>query len=355
MNIYVLDTSFKVIDVIDEYISVIWTRRYFSYGDFELYLMASENNLDILSAGNYLVREQDIVSQNEFHNVMIISNRDIKTDVENGDNIIVTGYCLKSILKRRIIPNQTTLSGTVENCITHLLKDNIINPSNTARAITNFVLGTNSIINSNTMQRQITGDNLSEAITEICMTYGYGYDVYISNGNFVFYIYEGADRSYDQTANPYIIFSTEFDNLITSDYVQNNDNYANAAVVAGEGEGDERKKVTVGTASGLNRYEVWIDARNSLSNNGEISESDYLNMLRQEGVEELSELTTTTSFEGEVDDTTNFVIGKDYFLGDCVQVENDYGISAKTRIIEVIESEDENGSDIIPTFSEMEV
>lgn len=355
MNIYVLDTSFKVIDVIDEYISVIWTRRYFSYGDFELYLMASENNLDILSAGNYLVREQDIVSQNEFHNVMIISNRDIKTDVENGDNIIVTGYCLKSILKRRIIPNQTTLSGTVENCITYLLKDNIINPSNTARAITNFVLGTNSIINSNTMQRQITGDNLSEAITEICMTYGYGYDVYISNGNFVFYIYEGADRSYDQTTNPYIIFATEFDNLITSDYVQNNDNYANAAVVAGEGEGDERKKVTVGTASGLNRYEVWIDARNSSSNNGEISESDYLNMLRQEGVEELSELTTTTSFEGEVDDTTNFVIGKDYFLGDCVQVENDYGISAKTRIIEVIESEDENGADIIPTFSEMEV
>ena len=355
MNIYVLDTSFKVIDVIDEYISIIWTRRYFSYGDFELYLMASEKNLDILSAGNYLVREQDIVSQSEFHNVMIISNRDIKTDVENGDNIIVTGYCLKSILKRRIISEQTTLSGIVENCITQLLIENLINPSVAERQISNFQLGTNMIINSNTMQRQITGDNLSEAITEICMTYGYGYDVYIKNGKFVFYIYEGADRSYDQSANPYIIFSTEFDNLITSDYVQNNDNYANAAVVAGEGEGDERKKVTVGTASGLNRYEVWIDARNSSSNDGEISENDYLNMLRQEGVEELSELTTTTSFEGEVDDTTNFVIGKDYFLGDCVQVENDYGISAKTRIIEVIESEDENGADIIPTFSEMEV
>lgn len=355
MNIYVLDTSFKVIDVIDEYISIIWTRRYFSYGDFELYLMASEKNLDILSAGNYLVREQDIVSQSEFHNVMIISNRDIKTDVENGDNIIVTGYCLKSILKRRIISEQTTLSGIVENCITQLLIENLINPSVAERQISNFQLGTNMIINSNTMQRQITGDNLSEAITEICMTYGYGYDVYIKNGKFVFYIYEGADRSYDQTANPYIIFSTEFDNLITSDYIQNNDNYANAAIVAGEGEGDERKKVTVGTASGLNRYEVWIDARNSSSNDGEISESDYLNMLRQEGVEELSELTTTTSFEGEVGDTTNFVIGKDYFLGDCVQVENDYGISAKTRIIEVIESEDENGADIIPTFSEMEV
>lgn len=355
MNIYVLDTSFKVIDVIDEYISIIWTRRYFSYGDFELYLMASEKNLDILSAGNYLVREQDIVSQSEFHNVMIISNRDIKTDVENGDNIIVTGYCLKSILKRRIISEQTTLSGMVENCITQLLIENLINPSVAERQISNFRLGTNMIVNSNTMQRQITGDNLSEAITEICMTYGYGYDVYIKNGKFVFYIYEGADRSYDQSENPYIIFSTEFDNLITSDYVQNNDNYANAAVVAGEGEGDERKKVTVGTASGLNRYEVWIDARNSSSNDGEISENDYLNMLRQEGVEELSELTTTTSFEGEVDDTTNFVIGKDYFLGDCVQVENDYGISAKTRIIEVIESEDENGADIIPTFSEMEV
>lgn len=354
MNIYVLDTSFNVISVIDEYISIIWTRRYFTYGDFELYLSAKKSNLEVLKAGHYLVRDKDIHGD-ELHNVMIISKRETKTDIENGDNMIVSGFCLKSILKRRIVANQTTLRGSVENCIIQLVVENIINPSDAARKIDNFELGTNKISNSYPLKKQITGDNLSEAIPEICKTYGYGYDIFIKNGKFVFYLYEGADRSYDQTENPYIIFSTEFDNLISSDYIQNMEKYANTAIVAGEGEGVARKKVTVGTATGINRYEIWVDARSDSSNNGAISNSDYTAILKQKGEEKLSELTTTTSFEGEVDNTINFIIEKDYFLGDLVQVENDYGISAKARIIEVIESEDENGADIIPTFSKLEV
>ena len=187
------------------------------------------------------------------------------------------------------------------------------------------------------------------------MTYGYGYDVYISNGKFVFYIFEGVDRSYNQTTNSCVVFSPEYDNLLSSDYIVNNDNFANAAVVAGEGEGTARKKVTVGTATGLDRYEVWIDSRNTSSNNGEISDAEYTELLTEEGVESLSEMETTTTFSGEIDSTINYVFNRDYFLGDIVQVENDYGIRAKTRIIEIIESDSETGYEIIPTFSEMEV
>lgn len=354
MNIYVLNTSFNIVGVIDEYISVIWTKRYFTYGDFELYLSAESSNLALLQEGYYLVREQDM-DGSEYHNVMIISNRQITTDAENGDNLLITGYCLKSILKRRVVANQTNLSGSVVSCIAQLINNNIISPTDTSRAISNFTLGTNDVTTAANMQMQITGDNLSDAVSEICTSFGYGYDVYINNGNFVFYVYEGEDRSYNQQTNPYVVFSTEFDNLISCNYTQNRDNFANAAIVAGEGEGTARKKVTVGTATGLNRYEIWVDARNSSTNNGAISESDYLAMLSQEGTEKLSEQTVTTTFDGEVDNHGNYVINQDYFLGDIVQVANDYGVSATTRIIEVIESEDENGSDIIPTFSEMEV
>ena len=51
----------------------------------------------------------------------------------------------------------------------------------------------------------------------------------------------------------------------------------------------------------------------------------------------------------------NYVLNKDYFLGDIVQVINEYGISATPRIIEIIESEDENGTSVVPTFSTWEV
>lgn len=354
MNVYVLNSDLEIINVIDEYESIIWTTRYFTYGNFELYLSADTNLLEILQVDNYLVREQDI-AENTYKNVMIIRNLEITTDAEEGDHLRVTGYGLKSILNRRIIPNQTNLSGTVASCLQALINQNIISPSVSARQISNFTLGVNDIINSYSMKQQITGKNLGESITNICTTYGYGYDVYIEGNNFVFYIYEGADRSYDQTENPYVVFSSEFGNLLSSDYQINNDNYANVATVAGEGEGTARKKVTVGTASGLGRYEVWIDARNASTNNGEITDQEYMAMLEEDGIEQLSEMVQTTAFSGNIEGSTTYVINQDYFLGDIVQVENDYGIQAKTRIIEIIDSEDENGNQIIPTFSEMEV
>lgn len=354
MNIYVLDESFEIVGIIDKYISCIWTTRYFTYGDFELYVSADEELLDLLQTNRYLVRENDI-DEAGYHNVMIVRNREITTDAENGDHLIVTGYSLKSIINRRIIPNQTVLSGEVVGCIQQLINENIINPDINARKVNNFILGNNAIINTYSMKQQITGKNLGETITDICTTYGYGYEVYINNGNFVFKIYEGTDRSYDQVVNPYVVISSQFDNLLSSDYQVNTDNFANVAVVAGEGEGTARKKVTVGDAEGLDRYEVWVDSRNTSTNDGEISDEEYTELLIQEGEEKLSGLQPTTSFSGEIDSTINYVFNQDYFLGDIVQVENDYGIRAKTRIIEIIESEDDTGSSIIPTFSEMEV
>ena len=40
MDIYVMNTSFEVVGVIDDYLSVIWSRRYYTEGDFELYVSA---------------------------------------------------------------------------------------------------------------------------------------------------------------------------------------------------------------------------------------------------------------------------------------------------------------------------
>lgn len=354
MNIYVLNQSFEIIAIIDEYESIIWTTRYFTYGDFELYLSAENDLMDLLQIGNYLVRDKD-VNGAIYQNVMIIRNVEITTDAEDGDHLIVTGYDLKSILNRRIIPEQTNLYGNVDALLQNLVYTEIINPSIAARQISNFTAGVNKIQTVYTMRQQITGENLGEIMAKICTAYGYGYNVYIDNGNFVFYVYEGADRSYNQNVNPYVVFSDNYGNLLSSDYVINNDNFANVAVVAGEGEGLDRKKVTVGDASGLERYEVWIDSRNTSSDDGTISEDEYLELLAQEGVESLSEMETTTTFSGEIDDSTNYTINVDYFLGDIVQIENDYGIQATTRIIEIIESEDDTGSSVIPTFAEMEV
>ena len=354
MNIYVLNKSFEVADIIDDYISVIWTTRYFTYGDFELYLNAEQRYLDILKEGYYLVREQDI-SGTTYKHVMIITSREITTDAELGDNLIVTGQDLKSLLKRRVVLSQTTLKGTVQACLRELISQNFINPTDTSRKISNFTLGTDTFTDRTTITKQITGKSLSEAFEEICTKYGYGYEVELVDGYFSLYLYRGLDRSYAQSTNAHVVVSEEFDNLLSSDYKQSKDDYANVAIVAGEGEGVNRKRVVVGTATGLERYELWVDARNASSNEGEISDTEYTAMLTADGQEALSERDVVTVLSGEIINGVSFEINRDYFLGDIIQFANDYGISASTRVIEVIDSIDENGENIIPTFAEMEV
>ena len=353
MDIYVLNSSVEKIGIIDAYQSVIWTTRYFTPGDFEVYIPADKNLLNLLRVDYMLVRDKDCI-EDEYRNVMLIRNIEIQSDTETGDSFIITGQCLKSIVARRVVASQTNLSGTVENCLRSLITQNIISPSDSDRAISNFILGTDGSLTAASMSMQITGDNLAEALAEISATYGYGWDVFIKGSNLVFYIYEGKDRSYNQSTNPHVVFSTEYDNLLSSDYKEDRSEYANVAIVAGEGEGTARKKATVGNASGLNRFEIWVDARNTSSNEGEITPSEYQELLEQAGAEKLAETGITTEFSGEVLPDANFIYGVDYFLGDIVQIENDYGISKAARITEIIESEDENGLTVIPTFEEGE-
>lgn len=76
----------------------------------------------------------------------------------------------------------------------------------------------------------------------------------------------------------------------------------------------------------------------------------YSLYLLNRGSEKLAEYGSKISFEGSVEPNTTFEYKKDYFIGDLVNVENEYGISLKARISEVIEIQDDNGYSIEPKF-----
>lgn len=345
MNIYVLDKSLNIVDIIDTYSSIIWTNRYYECGDFELYTLATPHLIEILKEDYYLIREE------HENNAMVIESISILTDAENGNYITVTGRCLKSIVYRRIIWSQTNLSGKLSKAIERLLNENLINPADTNRRIDNFEI-LSLFDNNEQIDTQFTGDNLGESITAISKSYGLGWNVEldIEKKKFYFVLYAGTNRSYEQIENPWIVFSNEFENLLTTNYTFDRSNYSNVAKVAGEGEGTLRKFTTLGDAEGVDRFEVFIDADDISSNEGEISESEYLTQLEERGKERLAEFSSVETFEGETIDYTN-VFQKDYFLGDIVEVVNEYGMEAVTRVIEVIETEDESGKYTIPTFS----
>lgn len=353
MDIFVLNSNFERIALMDEYESCIWNIKYFDVGDFELYISASCENIKLLQRGHYLVRDKDIVA-GCMYNVMIIEKIETQTDIENGDHLIVTGRELKSIVGRRIIWSQTNINGKVEVAMRKLLTDHIIAPADSARKIDNVILG-ELMGYPETMKQQVTGDNLLEYMTKVLTTYGIGWKCCLNeNRQMVFSFYKGVDRSLSQDDNPHIVFSAENENILNSDHMVDYSAYKNVALIAGEGEGLARKTASIGTATGLDRYELYVDQRDASTNEGEITEDEYTEMLKQSGNEALGEHKMVETFEGEIEPHAMYVYGEDYQLGDIVTVTNLYDVTSNPRIIGVIESYSDEGESIIPTFSTWE-
>lgn len=347
--------NFNLIGVVDSFVSVIWRPSYYDIGDFEIYMGATTGALELLQQNRLVVRNTDIstdpAGNTTYKNVMIIKNIDLVTDIENGDFITVTGKELKYLLHQRIVWSQTNLTGTAENGIRTLVNQNAVNPTDTKRKIPNLVLGAAAGL-SDEIKKQVTGEYLDIAITEICTNYKYGWEIYGYNNQYVFIVYKGLDLSYGQNERPYVVFSDSFENLYNTEYQLFTENYANTALVGGEGEGTARKYTSVNPSfTGLDRYEMFIDARDLSTNNGEISTSEYLLLLKERGVEKLAEASITEGFSGSVYTSGNYVYGEDFYLGDTVTVINSYGITKNVMVLSSIESEDENGVTLIPQFN----
>lgn len=348
MEIYVYTPDFINVCIIDTYQSFIWTDRLNKPGDFELYTPVTQKILDYCVEGNYLaIKESD--------KTMIVENREIRTDMEDGPIIVVTGHSLESILGRRIIWNVTNIDGNLQNGVKKLINENVISPSIAARAIPNFIFknSTDTSITTLTMDNQYTGDNLLEVLEDLCSANNIGFRVLLNdNYKFEFELFTGVDMSYNQDVLPWVTFSPNYENLLSSAYKENTDTSKNVALVAGEDESENRVTRVVGTGSGLSRKELYVDARDLQSD--DITTSEYYQQLDERGKEKLSECKVKKKFESECEVTKQFEYGIDFNLGDVVQVENEYGIGAPARITEFIISDENDNLKRYPTFEIVE-
>lgn len=354
MEILVLNEKFETVFVMDTFKSLIWTDRYSQYGDFEIYTSADRDIIKNMKEGYYLWSD-------ESDHMMIIEDRTISADVELGNYFIIRGRSLESILDRRIIWTQTNLDGYINGQIEKLISDSIIDPSDQNRKIPNFIFEASDdpVIMDLKVRAQFTGDSLYDAVKKICESLNIGFKVFLNDQNqFVFKLYSGSDRSYSQDVNPFVVFSPGFENIINSEYHESKRLYKTIALVAGEGEGAKRKTVTVGDSdiTGLSRREMFVDARDisSQTSSGTLSSTKYNELLTQRGLERKSEAKIIQAFTGQVETTQMYRFGEHFFMGDITQLENEYGMNSKVRVIEFIYSEDQNGILTYPTFEVIE-
>lgn len=356
MEVLVLDTNFVAVDIVDSFDSLIWADRYSKCGDFEICTGVNLAMLSVLKTDYYLILA-------ESNHVMIVEARGLTTDPEEGNHIVFSGRSLESILYRRIVWDQTILSGNFQDGVEQLLNENAINPTITQRKIPNlrFIVSTDPAITALTISAQFTSENyLYDAIVAMCEALNVGWEITLSNDNwFEFRLYSGVDRSYSQESNPYVIFSPKFDNILNSNYAESKKELKTVSLVAGEGEGSARKTVSVeidtGGGSGLTRREMYTNATDisSTIDGGTLTEAEYNAQLSQKGKEELAANIEVVSFEGQVDTTVLYKYGEDFSIGDILQIANEYNMETKARVVEFIHSQDLTGSTSYPTFAEV--
>lgn len=350
MTLSILDKNFSPTMIMESYKSLIWTDRYDEYGDFELVVPISADLFENVKIDYYVTNDQSEHS-------MIIETIEIITDEDEGTSVKISGRSLESILCRRVVWTQRVYSGSIQERIHMMLDEAIINAGGW-RTINNFIFQPSSDPISTSKDyydiSQYTGDNLYESISTICKTYALGFKVILDYNRFIFSLYKGENRSYNQSDNPYVVFSPEFDNIINSRYLESTSIMCDSALIGGEGEGASRRYVSIDVNKGLYRRELFVDARNIQSDAyGEkpLSPSEYNMLLVLRGKERLGENPYVKSFDGKVETTKMFVYGEDFFLGDIVQIQNEYGHSANSRISEVVFSDDKQGFKVYPTFT----
>lgn len=339
------NSTFEPIGELTQYTSLIWPDMFNAYANFELWAPIMEDNSEFIKKGNVIWCGGD--------NAGIIEI--VKSSInEDGEKLYhVKGRTLEKLLLDRIIWGGYTKSGLTSSIMYDIIKTQCVSPADLKRKIPYLVCTADKGIGKHISNYQKTGkpvyDALSELATESDIGFSVKFDPY--NKQFIFDVYSGSDRTMESTTNNPVVFDTDLEDILSSEYYSSIDSHKTVALVSGEDRGVNRKSVVVGAdgGSGLDRKELYVDARDVQSEvqneqSGEsttLSPSEYLSALKQRGLEKLSENVITETFDAKIRQfgDMQYVFGRDYFKGDKVTViDRQLLVKVSARITSVEES-----------------
>lgn len=364
MELKVLNSKLELVGVMDAFNSLVWTNYASGGGSFELKLPFTSENILLIKRENIIYKEGE---------AGFIESVEIALDNEGIENITCSGKMLSNYLQRRIIWGYDNLNGNVETEMRRIVDKNFINAPK-ERKFPNLQLGTINNISGN-VQKALSYDNVFDLLSEISSTNNVKFDIkldYIAKKlNFI--VYNNNDRTINQALLPRVVFSRDFENILEQNYIDSLSEFKNVTLVAGAGEGSARRRTTVGYSEGIERFELYTDAKDisdkktistptgTVDENGNsnykdtevtMSEAEYIPLLKQRGNEKLAEATDIKTFDSVVNTKNESAIyKKDYFLGDKVTIlDKKWGLTIDTQITEIQEIYEQSGYNINITF-----
>lgn len=335
MAVKILSNQFNFLGFIDDYETLIFHRKFYSVGEFELHINIEKKNTELLQ------KENLIWFNNDNYKVGVILHREITLNEDGLETLMIKGYTLKGVLSRRLIEPKVDgydrQEGNQEFIMKQFVYNNTINTS-VNRIISQIAIADNKGLGEFDRWRG-RFENLADKLQEIGEHSELGWDLIldIENNKFIFDVFQGRNLTQGQSNNPPVTFSVDFHNIKGHNYIDSSINHKNLIYAAGQGEEENRLIQQIGNTTGIARVEDFAD----------LSNAEDINELKSEGQRVLESLEIIKSFESEVVDFGSFKLGIDYDLGDYVTIQNKkWNLTMDTQIIEIIETVDMDGYNI---------
>ncbi len=194
MRIIILDENFDTIGAVSVFNSLIWTRRYYDVGVFELHVPVEY--FELLNAGKYVYR-------NDRTELGVIREVIFAREDNGARTASCKGYFAEDILNARVIDIQQDITGKPWAIANALLTTYFVSPKDTDRKIENIKIGDDPDLGES-VRLTVTGDTVGEKLFEIEktqeMSHRLRYD-YLTN-DLTYELWKGKDRTDSQTETP---------------------------------------------------------------------------------------------------------------------------------------------------------
>lgn len=342
----VFDLNIDSLGIVDVYDEIVWERRYYEAGYFELHAPATENNINLLIENRILYKNGS--EESGLITAVFLSEED------GVGKIAVYGRFLSFLLYKHLIKSEFTASGNAETTMRTLV-GNVITSTASGDYIKIIKLGEISGA-VGTYSAPIGYGDLHDTLSTISMLSGTAFRLRLSPSERLIYFecYEGKNRSIEQTANPQIVFSADYENILSSaQLTRDTTSEVNAATIRYRGEyGEISLEYNPLNLEGIEKKEVYLEEFPKTKLSGGVTVIDEAATLAE--FEKLAkeaiaaptfDFTCAVSYEGEYK--------ADYDLGDIVTIyKKEWGVTKNLRITTMTENTTAAGYSVIPVFGE---
>ena len=299
MNVTIYGPDLKKKAILYHFVSLLWQPRYNTPGSFCVELVSDPSLLGVIEPMDYVTTDAD-----EAVMIVLSVEFDAKKFVIRGQS---ADYVLSTRVSNTVIKNRNA-----EEAMRELVSAMPPYPGVSLGESAGY---------PDKFTAQVSDQSVQSYCGVIARSVGMGFRLRKSGDALLFEVYKPG-------VNTAVKFSAALGNLTGERYAVSVSGYANVAIVAGQGTGDERITVIAGdtSAEGINRREIYVDARNEQQEEGETPE-EYEARLVRYGETKLEEHRKM--------DNSQFSLDSDALrLGDLVYVTPSY--SGKTVLARVI-------------------